>query len=282
VGVSTFAALERRTMKLSAAQARRDALLRLAQEMGAERFSGSPSSSAEHSVQDQVERLLETAITLFATNPHSRIIDLMLGRQATTVSLWYLEPEPSPSKHFRVRCYASSAVDPHVKHVYEWLKETYRPVHFDRRRFDRVARACQAARGRDWEDLFLAQQERHEYVSLAGYVFAKKTSVAFDKLDRCLAFSRDIFGNLGGENARGSEIKALDFQSAIACPVFRQGAGQHAVAGTLVAFRPIVNGFLPEDERTLDLTSGLLGRLLDHCENQSHFGGQVDDCSGVA
>ena len=213
---------------------------------------------------EAASRLLKNTAGLLRLNRWTRFLARVFfwNKSVEAVSLWYLEPDIDPNQGLNIVLFSFPTAPHEVQEACKIMQREYHPVHFDREGYAKVLRRCMKRRGLDRKQ-FLRDAERCDFISLAGYVYAKKEAFPSGDTERCLAFDPHYVDPLE-EAGKLTRVLAkwLNFTSFCALPVFRLGDRNDDVIGVLQAYRNVRNGVTPEDVDALLTLSCHLGVIL--------------------
>lgn len=173
-------------------------------------------------------------------------------------SVWYFVPAET-GDHFIV----SSAVWPsnapgNVRGAFDWIADNHKPKRLDELAFRKLVRKARDTGGRRWKKAYLRQTERHDVISVCGWVYEKQQILTSYDAEGCCAFNTS-YSRCDKIQACSSEEQLwLRPGSFIACPV--PGAGRQ-LTGVLIVLKNVRNGFTPEDVEPVVLSCQLLGRI---------------------
>lgn len=201
-----------------------------------------------------LDELLRGAVDLLSTNVWGKLVARLAfwNNAAGSISIWYLEPTRDATGVFRIIRYATSKPpSEEVVEAYRELAARYRPVGLDESTFERVYGECKqeaiGERKKDWKRRFVERGNRPSFVSLTGWVFAKRIDLISGNAGSCLAFDRKYARVLPQKYQNERVSRWLNFQSFAAFPIFDGVSRSTTPVGVLIAFRNIRNGFTSED-----------------------------------
>jgi len=152
--------------------------------------------SAQQSWEDVLPGMLHSGARVLTLNPWAQLVDriaLMLGKSSGGTVLWYLEPVDG---FFAVRAYVAPGAPPEVLELFKVLAKNHKPVALNPERYRRAKAWCKRDDGTFDRDKFLAIPDRSEYVSLVGYVFARRQAVGNGDTSQCLVFDHSYLDKI--------------------------------------------------------------------------------------
>jgi hypothetical protein len=184
-----------------------------------------------------------------------------------SVSIWYLEPALDGSRVFHIKCFAAPEAKEDVLAAFNALREIQYPVYLDTQRFREALNNCyDQTTGKFDKEEFRKYPGRESFISLSGYVYATKRGIPSGDPRTCLAYTGTNMEELKRRGLQTSSVaRWLDFLSLAAYPVFKCNSTNPI--GVLIAFRPVVNAIIPEDQEILVTLSCQLGLLLTRTQN---------------
>ena len=220
--------------------------------------------------KDYAEELMNKAATVMRLNPWEDLLRKLLFwvEPIGAVSLWYLEPEPE-LKSFRIKMYKAPTAPQEALAAFDLIGSEHRPAWHDEARYLAQIRRLSTS-GHLHRALFINEPQTRTLTSLAGFVFARRTSITTGNLNECLVFNRSYLDAVNKIEVTNSLRGWLNFTSGAAYPVFRDGDDTEAL-GVLMAFKNTRNGFTPEDKTVMVTSARLLGLLLS-VENENGNG----------
>jgi hypothetical protein len=230
----------------------------------------SASRTAE-SKASAVQGLLQGAARVLSLNPWAHLLERIapvLGQSPGGTVLWYLEPEGTG---FVVRAHVAPGAPAEVAILLQEIANNHKPVALDLERYRKAKEFCTRADGSFNRDAFLAIPDRSEYVSLVGYVFARRQAVGNGDTSQCLVFDRSYLRKIDIGRLPAKAKRWLDFASAAAYPVFSPGHGPDQPVGVLLAFKCVKNGITAEDKSVLVMLSKLIGIVVAESRNREEF-----------
>jgi hypothetical protein len=215
----------------------------------------SPSSRHEH-----IHEILKKAAHILQLNPWDRALNMTVfwRRPIGAVSLWYLEP--GRDDRFKILTHVAPGAPGEVAEAFQRICERHHPVRLDERLYREAIESCRDD-GHFDRQKFLSIPNRQRFISVTGFVFARRTCIVSGNSSECLAFDRSYLKALQIQKGPEFVRRWVDFQSLAAYPVFVEGPTADP-RGVIVAFKNTRNGITPEDQRALAMTSRVLGVLL--------------------
>lgn len=211
-----------------------------------------------------VGQVLKRALDVLRANLLARIAGSVIfwNRAAKVASVWYLEPAAS-GKNFDIKAHAVSDVPENAARLFERIKTNHHPVRMNEERYREVvdlSREIANNEGKEWREVFLRQVDRHFYVSLTGYVFAKCVDLFSDNADDCCVFDRHLIDALEEKDKDKKSLRWVDFRSLAAFPILATRPSGSESVGVLVAFRNMRGTLSRDDVKALSTLARSLGR----------------------
>jgi hypothetical protein len=138
------------------------------------------------------------------------------------------------------------------------VEREYRPVSLDEARFNERKKDAKGANPKGWRERFLNFTDRHEFVSAAGWVYAKRVFLVSPDAAKCLAFDNSHYEQLVKKGIPSSSLRWTRVRSFIACPVTSRSG---SVLAVLLVYKNVRSGFVPEDQECVIAATGILSRI---------------------
>lgn len=190
------------------------------------------------------------------------------GRDQITVM--YFVPEPL-ERSFRLMKVAYPEDAPEkVRDGFAWMQQHHTPTFLDRDGFENMVRLAKGVNSKGWRRRYLNFPDRHELVSICGWIYATKETLFSRDASQCLAHDGRYFeGMRVAQGLTRDELTWITFGSFIACPVPSPDGG---IAGVLIIAKSRNNALEPEDLEISVVASQLLGRILDGSKEEANGG----------
>lgn len=176
------------------------------------------------------------------------------------ISVLYFIPEPT-KRCFRLENFAYPEEAPEkVRDGFQWMQQHHFPQFFDEERFNKRIRLAKGLDARGWRERYLNFPDRHEFVSICGWIYATRETLISRDASKCLAYDGRFFD--GMKEAHGltkDELSWISFGSFIGCPVLDPSG---AVASILIIAKSRNNVLEPEDLEISVIASQLIGRVI--------------------
>ena len=224
------------------------------------------SPAAKAAPLSGVQELLDLTAKTITLNPWVHELSQLgklVGKTAGGVSLWYLEPndtDPNKFTHFSIVAISAPGASKEGVNCFEQLKNGHHPVRYNEDVYRKKIAHYTRSDGTLDKRGFREDPDHDNFISLAGFVYARQQSEMTGKAEECLALNTHHWKALSPVPTDRKVRRWLDFRSVAAFAV--QGKGDRPL-GALLAFKNVPNGFTPPDHDVLLTTSRLLGVIRD-------------------
>ena len=147
-----------------------------------------------------------------------------------------------------------------VRDAFDCIRDNHHPRILNEEKFEQLKQLAKGTSPRGWKQRYLVFTERHEHISICGWIYDKQeTLIAMDASD-CLAFDNSFLKRIRDAGGFGKEVLPwLEPGSFIGCPIIGLGGRP---AGVLLVIKNIRNGFAPEDLEAVIMASQIMGNIL--------------------
>jgi hypothetical protein len=196
---------------------------------------------------------------------------LFLGLKGRgTVSLWFMVP--GQSGKMEVSLVELPGAPQQVDRLFDVFRRELRTAALNEPQFMRALETCRDERGRFNRKKFFSIPDRAEYISLAGYVFAKQQAQYSGDAGKCLAFDETFYKLLEGHPLPSGVDPWIRFRSVAAYPVV---SPEGVPIGVLMAVENVKNGINEIDRGSLCTAARLLGAVNSALETDRRIRGEA-------
>ena len=236
-------------------------------EIRVQKFLASESQMSKESITGEIVRMAAAAL---ADNPWLAYpYKLFLGLKGRgTVSLWYMVP--GQSDKMEVSLIELPGATQNVERLFDVFRNQLKTAALDEVRYKKALGSCRDASGRFDRKKFFSIPDRAEYISLAGYVFAKQQAQYSGDVGKCLAFDETFYSLIEGHPLSSAADSWIRFRSVAAYPVV---SPEGRPVGVLMAIENVKNGINEVDRGTLCTAARLLGAVNTVLEHSRRFRG---------
>lgn len=216
----------------------------------------------------EIEDVLQPLAQMLRSNPFDYLLKKLFFWQKTVgaVTIWYLERSRDRSDGLVIKNFAAPGAPHEVWQALDKIKANYRPAMLDEEQYRHAMRTMMREDGRLDRKRFASIADKPDYVSLAGFVFARKVAVTTGDAGSCLAYDSSHLDALDLEQRSRTVRGWLEFRSIAAYPVYASLDQGGTPDGVLAAFKNINNGFTAGDYSALSAAARLIGLCLQQVE----------------
>lgn len=175
------------------------------------------------------------------------------------ITVMYFIPEPH-ERFFRLNqvAYADDAPG-QVRDAFSWMQENHFPKFLDEQGFEELIRLAKGVNPHGWRERYLNFPNRHDFISICGWIYAKKETLFSRDASQCLAYDGRYFEGMKARGLTKDELPWVTFGSFIGCPVSGQDG---EVASILLVAKSRSHTLEAEDLEISILAGQLIGRVL--------------------
>jgi len=175
------------------------------------------------------------------------------------ITVMYFTPEPS-SRSFRLDQVAYPDNAPgRVREAFSAMQATHFPTFLDEEAFDNMIKLAKGVDPRGWRKRYLNFPNRHDFISICGWIYAKRETLFSRDASQCLAYDGRYFEGMKGKGLTNEELSWVTFGSFIGCPVIGPDGD---VASILLVAKSRNSTLEAEDLEVSIVASQLIGRVL--------------------